>query len=64
MSNPLKTLCFSLSRPVTAYLTFPEIGKVLGEPENTVTRRYHRALHKLMVKLIKPDQDEVEDGAP
>jgi RNA polymerase sigma-70 factor (ECF subfamily) len=45
-------------------LTFPEIGQVLGEPENTVTRRYHRALHKLMVKLIKPIQIEAEGGAP
>jgi RNA polymerase sigma-70 factor (ECF subfamily) len=45
-------------------LSFPEIGEVLGEPENTVTRRYHRALHKLMVKLIKPDPDEAEDAAP
>jgi RNA polymerase sigma-70 factor (ECF subfamily) len=45
-------------------LTFPEIGQVLGEPENTVTQRYHRALHKLMVKLIKPNQDELEGGGP
>jgi RNA polymerase sigma-70 factor (ECF subfamily) len=45
-------------------LTFPEIGAVLGQPENTVTQRYHRALHKLLVKLIKPDRDETEGGAP
>ena len=45
-------------------LTFPEIGKILGEPENTVTQRYHRALHKLLVKLIKPEQDETEAVVP
>jgi DNA-directed RNA polymerase specialized sigma24 family protein len=45
-------------------LTFPEIGKILGEPENTVTQRNHRVLHKLLVKLIKPLQDEAEDRAP
>jgi RNA polymerase sigma-70 factor, ECF subfamily len=41
-------------------LTFPEIGQVLGEPENTVTRRYHRALHKLLLKLINPAWEERE----
>jgi RNA polymerase sigma-70 factor (ECF subfamily) len=45
-------------------LTFSEIGRVLGQPENTVAQRYHRALHKLLVKLIKPDRDETEGGAP
>jgi RNA polymerase sigma-70 factor (ECF subfamily) len=45
-------------------LTFREIGEVLGEPENTVTQRYHRALHKLIVRLIKPHQLELEGGAP
>lgn len=29
-------------------LGFAEIGRVLGERENTVTKRYHRALHKLL----------------
>jgi RNA polymerase sigma-70 factor (ECF subfamily) len=41
-------------------LTFPEIGKILDETENTVTQRYHRALHKLLVKLIKPLRDGAE----
>ena len=45
-------------------LSFPDIGRVLGEPENTVSQRYHRALHKLLIRLIDPRRDEKGADAP
>ena len=48
--------CEIITMRVFDDLTFPEIGQLLGEAENTVTQRYHRALHKLLLKLIKPIQ--------
>lgn len=53
--NQLKARdCEIITMRVFDDLTFPEIAQVLGEPENTVTQRYHRALHKLLIKLINP----------
>jgi RNA polymerase sigma-70 factor (ECF subfamily) len=45
-------------------LTFPQIAGLLGQAENTVTQRYHRALHKLLIKLVRPDREEAEPDDP
>ena len=39
-------------------------ARILGRPENTVTRRYHRALHKLLVQMIRPDPPEADSDDP
>ncbi len=46
--------CEIITMRVLDDLTFPEIVGILGRPENTVTQRYHRALHKLLVQLVRP----------
>ena len=45
-------------------LTFAEIGQLLGDAENTVTRRYHRALHKLLLKLVGSGLGDIGGGEP
>lgn len=56
--------CEIITMRVFDDLTFPEIGRLLDRPENTVTQRYHRALHKLLVQLIRPDPPEADNDDP
>jgi RNA polymerase sigma-70 factor (ECF subfamily) len=56
--------CEIITMRVFDDLTFPEIARLLGRPENTVTQRYHRALHKLLVQLIRPDPPEADNDDP
>jgi RNA polymerase sigma-70 factor, ECF subfamily len=56
--------CEIITMRVFDDLTFPEIARILGRPENTVTQRYHRALHKLLVQLIRPDPPEADNDDP
>jgi RNA polymerase sigma-70 factor (ECF subfamily) len=56
--------CEIITMRVFDDLTFPEIARILGRPENTVTQRYHRALHKLLVQLIRPDPPQADDDDP
>lgn len=56
--------CEIISMRVFDDLTFSEIGQTLGLPENTVTKRYHRALEKLLLRLIRPIPPEADSDDP
>jgi RNA polymerase sigma-70 factor (ECF subfamily) len=56
--------CEIITMRVFDDLTFPEIGRLLGRSENTVTQRYHRALEKLLIRLVRPGPPEADSDDP
>lgn len=44
-------------------LSFPEISKILGEPDATLRTRVHRALERLHIQLGGPDAEWIAEKA-